>query len=227
MDQPIVHFLYKMIIVLWTSGTGRNTIEVSPIWKICRHGNTRTLSPFTNSSKQIAHSTWRSNHFFAALHCEEDRGREGIADDSGTTVPESVVVSGGDLGSDGLCCSVSTACSPFSSSRTVSWPSQTDHGKFWTTSSGARSRRAARAARHRWMRSVSSVRIDGRKRRSRNVRIGLIKKCYTQKKCFTNRKPATYEYHCHPVTSIVKTTETVLNPHVEVLEEDIKEESER
>lgn len=87
-------------------------------------------------------------------------------------------------------------------SKSFSHPVQTLHGSLCTTSSGARSRCAARDARTRWISKVKNVRAEGSRRITTKVTIG--------------------EYHSHAEYSAVMSSERVAKPECEVFEEDIK-----
>ena len=124
--------------------------SISSRWKICLQGKTRTLSPFAKLSRQIMHSTCDENHAgsTSSSACAEHSPR------SRSTCP-------------------APTGSPSCFSHPV--PVQTRHGKPCTTSAGARSRCAARAARMRCTMSVRKVRDEGMKRMVMKVTIGLWK----------------------------------------------------
>ena len=139
-------------------------------------GKTRILSPLTNSERQIAHSSCDSNHgwFLRSLLCKEVEASS-IVDNFG---PSSLFTTGAlarspcsrsvstELADTGWLCS---ALSFFSQPL----PVQMCQGRLWTISSGALSRRAARAARIRWIKRVTKVKTEGSKRIMTKVIIGL------------------------------------------------------
>lgn len=153
--------------------------STSSRWKMWWQGKTRTLSPLTNSERQMAHSTCDSNHgwFLRSLLWKEVEASS-IVDNfwpslstigalARTPCSRSVPTELADTG---------VSCSALSSFFSQPLPVQICQGRLWTISSGALSRRAARAARMRWIKRVTKVRTEGSKRIMTKVIIGLRNK---------------------------------------------------
>ena len=148
-----------------------NHSSTSLRWNIWWQGSTRTLSPLVNSERQIAHSSCVSNHGWLSVGS--------LVDASSVTV---CVFFTGSWSSRSTSAE-ETPVAAFASSPPScfsQWvPVHICHGRLRTTSSGARSRWAARAARIRWIRSVMNVSAEGRRRMTMNVMIGLGPKSIT------------------------------------------------
>lgn len=189
-------------------------------WKMWWQGKTRTLSPFANSDRQIAHSNWDSNQGWLSrgvtgrdvdasshggIRMEVSVGMEG--DPYVAAKPSSRWISAETWSGTALASSP-----PSCFSQPV--PVQTLQGRFLTTSSGARSRCAARAARIRWIKRVMKVRADGSKRMTTKVTMGLQDDYQSSPMSVKS----THEYHSHAEYSAVISKESVLRPECVVLE---------
>lgn len=187
-----------------------NHESTSSRWKMWWQGSSRTRSPFTNSDKQMAHSTCVSH--------------QGIGEWS-WDVEGNGVLRSDEPNSRSLSCGSSVERSPCvvdPSCFSHPVPFQTRHGRLFTIISGARSRCAARAMRMRWMRSVTNVRQEGSIKMTINVNIGLHRWCWAVSYV---REIETHEYHSQAEYWVVIKSERVRKPAWEVVDELIKRDN--
>jgi hypothetical protein len=191
-------------------------------WKMWWQGKTRTLSPLTNSERQIAHSSCDSNHgwFLRSLLWKEEEASS-IVDTFGpsfytigalarTPCSRSISTELADTGE--LCSALSCFSQPL--------PVQMCQGRLWTISSGALSRWAARAARIRWIKRVTKVRIEGSRRIMTKVIIGLRNENNQTSQKIDQWQM--YEYQSQAEYSAVISNDNVRNPEWVVFEFEIR-----